>query len=113
MDLGFVYQREEHRGRSSEKLKSKIFAVTSVFLCASVVEIGGYLRDLRDLYHFLKSPPCDSGRVRWPSQSWSGLMGATWIGRWFIALDIVIAVRQNDGEVASVAKGDIGIAAGE
>lgn len=77
------------------------------------LELECYFWDVRALYHFLKSPPWDSGRVRWPSQSWSGLMGATWIGRWFIALDIVIAVRQRDGDVASVAKGDIGMAAGE
>ncbi len=40
-------------------------------------------------------------------------MGATWMGRWFIALLMVIAVRHSEGEVASRAKGDIGIAPGE
>jgi hypothetical protein len=51
--------------------------------------------------------------VRWPNQSWSGLIGATWMGRWFIALDMVMAVRHSEGEVARVAKGDIGMAAVE
>lgn len=36
-------------------------------------------------------------------------MGATWMGRWFIALDMVMAVRQREGDVARVAKGDIGM----
>ena len=47
------------------------------------------------------------------SHSCSGFSGVMWMGKWFMALLMVIAVRQTDGDVASVAKGLIGRAPGE